>query len=87
MSISIHLPADMEETLREKFPNLEQTAKETLLIELYRRDFLSHAQLANALQLSRFQTDALLHEHGISLDLTINDIEHDAASSRVARGG
>ncbi len=60
MSISIELPADIEQHLRHEMANFDQAARESLLVELYRQRRLTHQQLSRALGLPRLETDALL---------------------------
>jgi predicted HTH domain antitoxin len=73
MSITFQLPGDIEERLRREFPDLDQAAKESVLVELYRRGKLSQHELAHALGLSRYQTDGLLKSHGVTEDLVSPD--------------
>ena len=55
-----------------------QTAKEFLLVESFRRGLVTHAQLAQALGLDRFETDELLQRHRIyEQGLTMEDLESD----------
>jgi hypothetical protein len=68
MSISFELPAALEQQLRLEFVDLNQAAKEAALVELYRHEKLSHHQLAVALGLDRFETEALLKRHNVTED-------------------
>ena len=61
---------------------ISQATTEAVLIELYRQQKLTHHQLAAALNLSRIQTDALLKAHGISYDITAEEITRESASLR-----
>ncbi len=85
MAISIELPAEIEEQLRKRLGNLDQAAKEAFLVELYRQQELTHAQLGYALSLSRYQTDGLLKHHQVYYDITVDDVIRDASISRQAR--
>jgi hypothetical protein len=73
MSIAFNLPADLEKLLRGQFDNLDEAAKEAALVELYRQNKLTHHQLSTALNLSRFETDALLKAHNVTEDLPSED--------------
>ena len=69
MAISFVLPSDIEQRLREEFGDLNAVAKEAALVELYRQESLTHHQLAAALDLDRFETEALLKRHNVTEDL------------------
>jgi hypothetical protein len=78
MALTIQLPAEIEHDLRREFSDLDQTAKEAMLIELYRQDKLSHRQLSLALGLDLFETEALLKLHNVIQDFP-TDEEYNAA--------
>jgi hypothetical protein len=82
MAVTIELPTEIERDLRREFGNLDQTAKEAMLIELYRRDKLSHRQLSLALNLDRFETEALLKMHNVTQDFPTEE-EYSAALGRL----
>lgn len=69
MTLTVELPAALEEHLRNQLPNLPTQAIEAMLVEFYRQDQLSRYQLGQALQLTRFETDALLKRHNVTEDL------------------
>ncbi|MEX0712155.1 MAG: UPF0175 family protein [Pirellulales bacterium] len=69
MTISFQLPAAIEMHLRQEVADLDAAAKEAALVELYRQHKLSHHQLATALGLDRFETEALLKLHHVTEDL------------------
>jgi hypothetical protein len=69
VSISFQLPELIEKHLRAEVGDIDVAAKEAALIELYRQEKLTHHQLATALGLDRFQTDALLKRHHVTEDL------------------
>jgi predicted HTH domain antitoxin len=82
MSVTVELPADVEQRLRAETPDLDSEAKEAMLVELYRQDKLSHFELAQALGLDRFETDAVLKKHNVTEDLP-TDEEYEAALTRL----
>jgi len=82
MALTIQLPADVEQRLRAENPDLESEARETLLVELYRQDRLSHFELSQALGIDRFETDGLLKKHHVTEDLP-TDEEYAAALARL----
>jgi hypothetical protein len=63
MAVSFQLPSEIETTLRRQLANLDQAAKEALLVEMYHQNKLTHQQLANALGLSNSQTADFLKKH------------------------
>jgi predicted HTH domain antitoxin len=69
MAVSFGLPAELERSLREQFGDLEQAAKEALLVEAYRRGRLSHHELSQALGCDRLETEEVLHRHQVTEDL------------------
>jgi predicted HTH domain antitoxin len=82
MAVTIQIPADVEQRLCAEDPDLEATAREAMLVELYRQDRLSHHELSQAMGLDRFETDGLLKRHGVTEDLPTNE-EYDAALARL----
>jgi Uncharacterised protein family (UPF0175) len=73
MSITIQLPEDIEQQLRRDIGDLDQAAKEATLVEMYRQGKLTHHQLATALGLDRFETEALLKRHNVTEDLLTSE--------------
>jgi hypothetical protein len=84
--IRIEVPVELEEQMRRDFSDLDLAAKEAMGVELFRLGKLSHAQLANLLGLSRYETDGVLKQHGAYFELTLDDVVRDARASRQARG-
>lgn len=85
MTISIELPNEIEQQLRRRVANLDEAAKEALLVELYRQEKLTHHQLSHALGLSRYETDGLLKRHDVLDNSSLDDVLRDASVSRHAR--
>ncbi|MGA2441544.1 MAG: UPF0175 family protein [Tepidisphaeraceae bacterium] len=78
MALTIQLPSELEEALRREFGDLDQAAKEALLVELYRQDKLTQYEVSQALGLERFETDALLKKHNVTEDLpTAEELAED----------
>jgi len=74
--IQIELPDEIEARLRRDLGDLDQAAKEALLLQAFRDGKLSHYELSQALDLDRFETDALLQRHGVTEGtLTFEDLE------------
>jgi hypothetical protein len=85
MAVTFQLPTEIEATLRRQLANLDQAAKEALLVEMYRQHKLTHHQLAKALGLSRTETDGLLKRHEVFLEMTAQDVAREAESLHQAR--
>ena len=76
--IQIQLPTDLEERLRHDLGDLNQAAKEALLLQAFRDRRLTHFELSQALDLDRFETDAILKQHHIfEGSPTLADLEAD----------
>jgi len=76
--IQIRLPSDIEQRLRDDFGDLDQAAKEALLLQAFRDGRLTHYELSQALDLDRFQTGAFLKRHKVfEGSLTLEDLEED----------
>lgn len=78
--IRIDLPAEIETRLRQSLGDLAYAAKETLLVEAFRRGQITHAELGSALGLDRFEANALLkryncYEGGLTHDELDADVE------------
>jgi predicted HTH domain antitoxin len=69
MSVCIELPTDLEASLRSQIENLEATAKESFLVDLYRQERITHHQLASALGIDRMSLEEVLQRHGVVEDL------------------
>lgn len=73
MAVTFDLTPQLERRLNRDLSDLGRTAKEAFLVRLYQEGRLSRPELAEALGLDRFQTDALLkslhvYEGSYSLD-------------------
>ena len=69
MTVEFDLPATAEEVLRRGGMDANVAAREAVLIELYRRGDFTHFQLAQAMGMTRVQTNGLLKKHGVTEDL------------------
>jgi len=79
MAVTIQLPADIEQRLRAKTPDLETELKEAIALDLFRRGKLSHYELSKMLGLDRFETDAYLKRHNVvEGSLTMEDLNEQA---------
>jgi hypothetical protein len=83
MAVTFQLPEDVEQRLRAQRQNLDADAKESFLVDLYRRGELTHFALSQALGLDRFETEDLLHKHNVTEDL--GTIEEHLAEVRAVQ--
>lgn len=86
MAITFNLPGAIEDRLREQLGDLAPRAKEAFAVSLYRRGELSQVQLAQILDLDRFETDALLKSYGVFHEMTAADVAREADELRHMRG-
>jgi len=87
MTVSFQLPSTIEEQLRRELVDLDQVAKEAALVELYRQEKLTHHELATALGLDRFETEALLRRHHVTEDcVTLEELDKQLTTLRKLTG-
>lgn len=78
MSITVQFPEDVEQQLREQFPDLERRVIESYAVEGYRRGELSSFQVGRILGLaSRAETIRFLSEQGVYPNYDVEDFEQD----------
>ena len=65
LTVTLNLPPDVEEKLRQETPDLESDVRRTYTLDLFRRGMISHVELSNLLGLDRYETGALLKRHSI----------------------
>jgi predicted HTH domain antitoxin len=85
MTISFEIPPEIEQQIRIDGVDLAREVRELFLVELYRQERITHHQLAEALGLSRYETDGVLKRHKVWLELTPEELGAQAASLREAR--
>ena len=89
MAVSFELPKKVEDDLRDELGDVNQAAKEALLIECYRQGRISIGYLAQALSMGVIEADEWLGERGVPLDYTPEDLKADveALERTVPRSG
>ena len=85
MIISFDIPKDIEQELSASVPDLNAEARETFLVNLYREERITHHQLAQALGLTRIETDGVLKRHKVSSGPTLEELRAEIGSLREAR--
>jgi predicted HTH domain antitoxin len=85
MNISFEIPGEIEQELSNNRADLNGEAREAFLVELYRQDRITHHQLAEALGLSRLETEGVLKLHKVSSGITAEEMRAQAAALRDAR--
>ncbi len=85
MTISFEIPHDIEQELSTNGADPSGEAREAFLVELYRLERITQYQLAEALGLSRIETDGVLKKHKVWLELTPDELAAQAASLRGAK--
>lgn len=85
MNISFEIPQTIEEELSASVDDLNADARETYLVSLYREDRIAHHQLAEALGLTRIETDGVLKQHKISSGPTLEELRTEIGSLRESR--
>jgi hypothetical protein len=80
MNISFEIPSDIVQDLCTNGADLNDEAREVFLVELYRLDRITHHQLAEALGLSRLETEGVLKRHKVSLGITAEEMRAQVAA-------
>ena len=78
MQITLELPEDIAADLTAQGEDLSRTALEAFVLEAYRAQKLSTAQLKRVLGYqTRVQVHAFLKAHDVYLHYTLADLDHD----------
>jgi hypothetical protein len=78
MQVTIDLPDELSTALAAAGPDLPRAAFEAIALEQYRERKLTTAQLRRLLGFeSRHELDGFLKQHGVWLEYTWQDLEHD----------
>ncbi len=85
MTISFELPQEIEQQIRANGADLAREARELYLVELYRQDRISHAQLRDALGMSFHEAEKLIKDHGAGHDFPLAEFDEQRAFLRKAR--
>jgi hypothetical protein len=85
VTIRFELPQDIEQQIRTNGADLDREARELYLLELYRQDRISHAQLRGALGVSFHEAERLIRDHGAGRDFPLDEFERQRAFLEGAR--
>ena len=75
MTISFELPQDIEQQVGNNGADLNDMAREALLVGLYREKRITQHQLGQALGLDDYETEGVLKRYGVGYDLTLDEFE------------
>jgi predicted HTH domain antitoxin len=75
--VQIDIPKQAEDALRSEWGDLEQAAKEALLIESYRAGKITVGFLAEQLGVSRWEAESWLGSRGVHWNYSLEDLEAD----------
>jgi predicted HTH domain antitoxin len=81
-NISFDIPQDLANALAKLGPDISQTAKEALLIDLYRRRLVTLRVLREALGLERLEVEHVLARHDVSHDTNVDEFRSQAEALR-----
>jgi hypothetical protein len=83
MHLTIDLPADISETLQDRWGDVSRHVLETLAVEAYRTGGLSETQVRRLLGFeNRFQVHALLKEYQVPFRYSGLDFQDDLTAHR-----
>ncbi len=86
MAIRFELPGEIEQQIRTNGVDLDREARELYLLELYRQDRISHAQLREALGVSFHEVERLVKDHDCGHDLPLAEFDKQRALLREGDG-
>lgn len=81
MVVSLEVPDELARALSARNgADLPQSLLEMIALEGYRSEQLTHAEVMSLLGFEHpLQVEQFLKDHGVSLDYTVEDMEHDRA--------
>ncbi|WP_448601795.1 UPF0175 family protein [Thermoleptolyngbya sp.] len=86
MQITIEIPDDIAQRLTQQVDNVPRRALESVVIEAYRAELITTAEVGRILQLeSRWDVDAFLKRAGADLQYTEADLDQERETLRQLR--
>jgi hypothetical protein len=73
VTIRIDLPPTLEEALARRTPDVSRAMLEAALLDLYRREVITHHELAESLGMGRIETDGFLKRHGVGFSPSLEE--------------
>ena len=87
MNVSLEIPEDLGRRIGADAGELSRAALEALALEAIRAGKLTVPQARRLLGIpSRYEMDGFLKEHGVFLELTVDDVRQDSEVARIASG-
>lgn len=87
MAIQFEIPKEIEQELASQVGDLNQAAKEALIIESYRAGRLSIGQVARIMGFgTRFDAESWLGKRGVTWNYSIEELEADREALKKAFG-
>ncbi len=81
MQITLDIPDILASRVQDKWDNLPEKVLEILVVEAYKSELITHAEIGRILNLPhRLQVDAFLKQAGIYMNYEIEDFEQDLAT-------
>ncbi len=78
MQITIDIPDAIAHRMTEQWHMLPRKALETLVVEAYKAEIITHAEVGRMLQIpSRYEVDGFLKQSGAYLHYDASDFEQD----------
>lgn len=77
MQITIDLPDEYIQRIEPDLDNLPQHILETLVVDAYKAQRLTSAEVGQILNLNQFEVDAFLKQHQAYLHYTVSDFNQD----------
>lgn len=87
MNVSINLPEEIAQQLQASWKDMPRRALEAIALEGYRSGALTRDQVARLLELSFWESEAFLKQHGAWLPYDESDLEQDRQSIDQALAG
>ena len=87
MQVSLEIPEDLGRRIAASPGELPRAALEAIALEAIRSGKLTVSQASRLLGIpSRYEMDGFLKQHGVFLDLTLDDVSRDSEVARASRG-
>jgi predicted HTH domain antitoxin len=77
MQVTIEIPDDLAEELKQNGENISREMLEAFAVEGYRTEKLSRGQVSELLGLNFWETEEFLKQHGAYLHYDVADLERD----------